>query len=122
MAIEAVRLATKYMTPVMLLTDGSLANGAEPWKIPKMSDFAPFPVNAHANGAASATALYRFPITAEKVRGAPMVASPLGLLDCSTVADGAAAVRAASTAPRPPGVGAAEATDDAVRYSSPRRG
>jgi 2-oxoglutarate ferredoxin oxidoreductase subunit alpha len=34
MAMEAVRLATKYMTPVILLTDGYLANGAEPWRIP----------------------------------------------------------------------------------------
>ncbi len=51
MAIEAVRLATKYMTPVMLLTDGSLANGAEPWKIPKMSDFAPFPVTKRTDPA-----------------------------------------------------------------------
>ena len=38
MAIEAVRIALKYMTPVMLLTDGYLANGAEPWKIPKFED------------------------------------------------------------------------------------
>jgi 2-oxoglutarate/2-oxoacid ferredoxin oxidoreductase subunit alpha len=38
MAIEAVRLATKYMTPVILLTDGYLANGAEPWKIPQVAD------------------------------------------------------------------------------------
>jgi 2-oxoglutarate ferredoxin oxidoreductase subunit alpha len=38
MAIEAVRLAVKYMTPVILLTDGYLANGAEPWKIPKVAD------------------------------------------------------------------------------------
>ncbi len=38
MAIEAVRLSLKYMTPVMLLTDGYLANGAEPWRIPKMAD------------------------------------------------------------------------------------
>jgi 2-oxoglutarate ferredoxin oxidoreductase subunit alpha len=34
MAIEAARIATRYMTPVFLLTDGYLANGAEPWKIP----------------------------------------------------------------------------------------
>lgn len=54
--------------------------------------FAPFPVNAHANGAANKQALYRFPTTADKVRSAPMVADPLGLLDCSTAADGAAAV------------------------------
>jgi 2-oxoglutarate ferredoxin oxidoreductase subunit alpha len=33
-AFEAVRLAVKYMTPVILLTDGYLANGAEPWNLP----------------------------------------------------------------------------------------
>ena len=44
MAIEAVRLATKYMTPVTLLTDGYLANGAEPWMLPDLSSFKPFPV------------------------------------------------------------------------------
>ncbi len=44
MAIEAVRIATKYMTPVILLTDGYLANGAEPWKIPSFKDLQPFPV------------------------------------------------------------------------------
>ena len=45
MAIEAARITTKFMTPVMLLTDGYLANGAEPWKIPSMSDFDPIEVN-----------------------------------------------------------------------------
>jgi len=44
MAIEAVRLATKYMTPVILLTDGYLANGAEPWKIPDVADLPRFEV------------------------------------------------------------------------------
>ncbi len=34
MAVEAVRIAVKYMTPVFLLSDGYLANGAEPWQIP----------------------------------------------------------------------------------------
>ena len=43
-AIEAVRIATRYMTPVMLLTDGYIANAAEPWKVPDMSGYAPFPV------------------------------------------------------------------------------
>jgi 2-oxoglutarate ferredoxin oxidoreductase subunit alpha len=33
-AIEAARLATKYRTPVILLSDGYLANGSEPWKLP----------------------------------------------------------------------------------------
>lgn len=42
-AIEAVRIATQYMTPVMLLTDGYIANAAEPWKVPDMSGYAPFP-------------------------------------------------------------------------------
>jgi 2-oxoglutarate ferredoxin oxidoreductase subunit alpha len=46
-AIEAVRIATQYMTPVMLLTDGYIANAAEPWKVPDMSSFAPFPVRFH---------------------------------------------------------------------------
>jgi 2-oxoglutarate ferredoxin oxidoreductase subunit alpha len=43
-AIEAVRIATQFMTPVMLLTDGYIANAAEPWKVPDMSGYAPFPV------------------------------------------------------------------------------
>ena len=43
-AIEAVRLATKYMTPVMLLSDGYIANAAEPWLIPSLSDYEPFKV------------------------------------------------------------------------------
>ena len=43
-AIEAVRIATQYMTPVMILTDGYIANAAEPWKVPEVSDYAPFPV------------------------------------------------------------------------------
>ncbi len=33
-AIEAVRIATRHMTPVIVLSDGYLANGAEPWRIP----------------------------------------------------------------------------------------
>ncbi len=43
-AIESVRLATKYMTPVMVLSDGYLANAAEPWLIPDLSDYEDFPV------------------------------------------------------------------------------
>jgi len=43
-AIEAVRIATQFMTPVILLTDGYIANAAEPWKVPDMNGFAPFPV------------------------------------------------------------------------------
>jgi len=43
-AIEAVRIATKYMTPVILLTDGYIANASEPWRIPDASSFQPMPV------------------------------------------------------------------------------
>jgi len=38
-AFEAGRLALEHMTPVILLTDGFIANGSEPWKIPSMSDY-----------------------------------------------------------------------------------
>lgn len=38
MAIEAWRLAIKYMTPVIYLSDGYLGNGSEPWKVPKVED------------------------------------------------------------------------------------
>ena len=43
-AIEAVRIATRYMVPVMLLTDGYIANAAEPWRVPDMNIYEPFPV------------------------------------------------------------------------------
>ena len=37
-AVEAVRIAVTYRTPVMLLSDGYLANGSEPWRIPEVAD------------------------------------------------------------------------------------
>ncbi len=43
-AFEAVRIAVKYMTPVILLTDGYLANGAEPWLIPDPATLPEVPV------------------------------------------------------------------------------
>jgi 2-oxoglutarate ferredoxin oxidoreductase subunit alpha len=36
-ALEAVRIATKYRTPVIILSDGYLANGSEPWRIPEVA-------------------------------------------------------------------------------------
>jgi 2-oxoglutarate ferredoxin oxidoreductase subunit alpha len=39
-AFEAVRIAVEHMTPVILLSDGYIANGAEPWKFPKADDLA----------------------------------------------------------------------------------
>lgn len=44
MAIEASRIAIKYMTPVILLTDGYIANGSEPWKIPHTNEIPEIPV------------------------------------------------------------------------------
>ena len=44
MAYESARIAIKYMTPVICLTDGYLGNGAEPWKIPNVDDLPAIPV------------------------------------------------------------------------------
>ena len=43
-AIEAVRIAVTYRTPVILLSDGYLANGSEPWKIPDVAELPEFRV------------------------------------------------------------------------------
>ncbi len=48
-AIEASRIALKYMVPVIILSDGYLANGAEPWRIPSMEDVPKFPVHFENN-------------------------------------------------------------------------
>ena len=37
-AVEAMRVAIKYMVPVILLSDGYIANGSEPWKLPRIED------------------------------------------------------------------------------------
>ncbi|HEX3946051.1 MAG TPA: 2-oxoglutarate ferredoxin oxidoreductase subunit alpha, partial [Acidimicrobiales bacterium] len=59
-AIEAARIAVKYRTPVILLSDGYLANGAEPWKLPDLDtlatiepDFATEPNHVDEDGTAS---------------------------------------------------------------------
>lgn len=45
MAIEASRIAVKYMTPVILLSDGYIANGSEAWRIPNIDDIPAIPVS-----------------------------------------------------------------------------
>ncbi|MCC7412643.1 MAG: 2-oxoacid:acceptor oxidoreductase subunit alpha [Gammaproteobacteria bacterium] len=45
MSIEAFRIAVKYMTPVFVLSDGYLANGSEPWRIPTKEDLPPIQVD-----------------------------------------------------------------------------
>ncbi|HET9222608.1 MAG TPA: acetyl-CoA acetyltransferase [Roseiflexaceae bacterium] len=89
-------------------------------------DFAPFPVNAHANGAANPAALYRFPIGVDKVRASAPIADPLVMLDCSTAADGAAAVLLAGEQlarelpdPRIRIAGSAISTDTLALHSRP---
>ena len=44
-AIEAFRIAVRHMTPVFMLTDGYIANGAEPWRIPRFEDLESIEVN-----------------------------------------------------------------------------
>jgi 2-oxoglutarate/2-oxoacid ferredoxin oxidoreductase subunit alpha len=48
-ALEASRIAIKYMVPVIILSDGYLANGAEPWKIPNIEDLPKFEVKYETN-------------------------------------------------------------------------
>ncbi|HUF71806.1 MAG TPA: 2-oxoacid:acceptor oxidoreductase subunit alpha [Gammaproteobacteria bacterium] len=49
-AIEAVRIALRHMTPVFLMTDGYLANAAEPWRMPKLSEIEPIKANRAVPG------------------------------------------------------------------------
>ncbi|MCK5643038.1 MAG: thiolase domain-containing protein [Gammaproteobacteria bacterium] len=57
----------------------------------KHQDFAPFSINAHANGAKNPNARFRSPITAEVYQKAPMIADPINMMDASPIGDGAAA-------------------------------
>jgi 2-oxoglutarate ferredoxin oxidoreductase subunit alpha len=52
MTIEAARIALKYMTPVLLLSDNQVANGSEPWMLPDVASLQPIPVEfaRHPNG------------------------------------------------------------------------
>ena len=47
-AIQACLIATRFMVPVVLLTDGYIANAAEPWRVPDTSKYQPFPVSFFA--------------------------------------------------------------------------
>jgi len=48
-ALEASRIALKYMVPVIVLSDGYLANGAEPWRVPQPSELPAFPAHFTTN-------------------------------------------------------------------------
>lgn len=49
-AVESVRLTTKYMTPVMFLSDGYVANSAEPWRIPQVENLPNLEVDSAVAG------------------------------------------------------------------------
>lgn len=60
-AIEACRIAIKYRTPVIMLSDGYLANGAEPWRLPDLDAIAPIEPNfASAPNSTAANGSPRF--------------------------------------------------------------
>jgi 2-oxoglutarate ferredoxin oxidoreductase subunit alpha len=67
-AQEAWRIASRFMTPVMLLTDGYIANGAEPWRIPKFSDLEPISIT-HPGPASNGDAFH--PYTRDELLARP---------------------------------------------------
>ena len=69
-AIEAVRLATKYRTPVIILSDGYLANASEPWQLPDFNDYEGFPV-VHATEVEGFSPANRDPDTLARVWAKP---------------------------------------------------
>ncbi|MBL6690543.1 MAG: 2-oxoacid:acceptor oxidoreductase subunit alpha [Pseudomonadales bacterium] len=69
-AIEACRLAVQFMTPVILLSDGYLANASEPWLVPDINDYEPFPVTFEDN-AEGFTPANRDPETLARVWAKP---------------------------------------------------
>ncbi|MCH8347554.1 MAG: 2-oxoacid:acceptor oxidoreductase subunit alpha [Proteobacteria bacterium] len=72
-AIEAVRLAVKYMTPVILLTDGYIANAAEPWKLPEIDKIKPFPASfaKEKTGDGDFNPFQRDPVTLARIWAKP---------------------------------------------------
>jgi 2-oxoglutarate/2-oxoacid ferredoxin oxidoreductase subunit alpha len=92
-AIEAARLAVKYRTPVVLLTDASLANGAEPWRLPQLADlpdisvpFATLPNGTAADGSPEFLPYLRDPATLARpwaVPGTPGLEHRVGGLEKS---------------------------------------
>ncbi len=69
-AREAVRIATRFMTPVMLLSDGYLANAAERWRIPRADELERFPVE-YARAAADFSPAARDPETLARAWARP---------------------------------------------------
>jgi 2-oxoglutarate ferredoxin oxidoreductase subunit alpha len=97
--IEAVRLALKYRTPVILLSDGYLANSAEPWRLPRLADlpdisvpYAAAPNAVAADGSPEFLPYLRDPLTLARpwaVPGTPGLEHRIGGLE---KADGTGAI------------------------------
>ncbi len=82
-AIEAVRLATRYMTPVIVLSDGYLAHAAEPWRLPDVEALPRFPVRFRTD-AAGFHPFVRDPVTLARawaLPGTPGLAHRIGGLE-----------------------------------------
>src|SRR5216683_5555493 len=85
-ALEASRIAIKYMVPVIVLSDGYLANGAEPWRIPDADDIPEIPVHfaTEANSATGYLPYKRDPQTLARpwaVPGTPGLEHRIGGLE-----------------------------------------
>ena len=73
-AMDAARIALRYMTPVILLSDGYLANGAEPWRIPDFDDLPPISIT-HATEPNGPEGVF-YPYARDEVTGARPWAIP----------------------------------------------
>ena len=58
LAIEAARIALKYMTPVVYLSDAFVANGAEPWQVPSLDDLPDISVRQRTSRATARSCPY----------------------------------------------------------------
>jgi 2-oxoglutarate/2-oxoacid ferredoxin oxidoreductase subunit alpha len=87
MAIEASRLALKYMTPVTYLSDAYLANGSEPWRVPDLEDLPDISVPNHTDPA-TFRSYARDPVTLARpwaVPGTPGLEHRIGGLEKADV-------------------------------------
>ncbi|BCQ08472.1 2-oxoglutarate oxidoreductase subunit KorA [Mycobacterium heckeshornense] len=84
-ALEAVRIAVSYHTPVILLSDGAIANGSEPWLIPDISTLAPIE-HTYAKAGEPFQPYARDPQTLARqfaIPGTPGLEHRIGGLECA---------------------------------------
>jgi 2-oxoglutarate ferredoxin oxidoreductase subunit alpha len=83
-AVEASRIALKYMTPVVYLSDAFVANGAEPWKVPSLDDLPDISVTNAVKGDGPFLPYQRDPLTLARpwaVPGTPGLEHRIGGLE-----------------------------------------